>query len=1115
MFARRSLLICVGLLAMTLFCGNGAMGDTAALGQTGITVDRTSVHVGPDYKDRLIRVLDPGTTVQVDEARGNWLRVTLSRNGQTVEGWIEAKTLLVLDLGAPYHRALGYQGSRDVQQAMEAYTEAIETDKGNARAYYNRALLYRERDDASRVIADCTEAIKIDPQFAEAYLLRGNAYASQDAFDAACQDYGKAIAVRPKYAMAFFNRSLVKHRRSTELFAEKPWKVEEAIKLDEQAFEDFRQARVLGLPAAIARRLEDVPLLFDDDDAPWDLSSAVEAGYVRLSAHGSDTVSGMATDNFYSVAMSANTLIPARRLPSLFVASGTRLISMGTYQNMVTCEDAVMYPKGQPTSLKGVSKFHYEEEIPAAGLDAGRPAPGNADRLVGAALAGEDVQKFLIYSDYAEIYERAAIQVYERAANQEGKKGGFLDDPASMLDFHRKVRQAGVWAVTDNVSATDISGRLPEITAIHIRVAAKILDLAEIPNNLGIKPVELQELPAENLAKVLDSTLKIPLKDLAAEKKETLELARKLVSSQDKSLQEKEKVALTPADISKSRELSKQKNPVLAAALQDRGSEEKATLVLMLEIASKAMDRNDRYTWSVTLRRSVKLLTPQEQETLASALKIPSQELQESPSQDFKAAVLDPARQKLSLAERKFGELQKEARGKFLRLQNGEKKSSESKEQEKNNSELKELENKLQEQGKNIQGLQEQIKGLESEYGRLCDSEAEKVTTVFLALAQKQLVLTQKDFVAVKAFLKGLVTKERKIVEATKTPLEELSADDSDKLKQALAIIGPEQYNFALANIFLKELTSDEKETLTAMEKVRNLDKMLLDKLTPDEETAVNASQKSLDLAILILSLARGPLDRAISDEIVRRADQRLCSALNRRKAESVADDVEATIVHFRRWTPGKLRWDGVYFVDKNQRCVSWKLDNRIPLTIDPLPMQVENARAVSAKATENGVPASFGDSRFGRRVVPLPKPVGQFVEVTVRFRNTGKHSAAIQFCTPASVYAGAYLKLADYPTPNDEIGVAPVDFLLPGLAMAPESSETTKGLTLVSDLALSTAGSMGFELGNHQETCALFLFDVPRDADRFQLVILGKTIDLGLPLDPTAFEPADDRMIP
>ena len=94
--------------------------------------------------------------------------------------------------------------------------------------------------------------------------------------------------------------------------------------------------------------------------------------------------------------------------------------------------------------------------------------------------------------------------------------------------------------------------------------------------------------------KVLDATLKIPLKDLAAEKKETLELARKLSSFQDKALQEKARSTLTPEDISKSREFSKQKNPVLAAVLQDRGAEEKSTLAVTLEIAAQTMDRNDK-----------------------------------------------------------------------------------------------------------------------------------------------------------------------------------------------------------------------------------------------------------------------------------------------------------------------------------------------------------------------------------------------------------------------------------------------------------------------------------------------------------------------------------------
>ena len=127
---------------------------------------------------------------------------------------------------------------------------------------------------------------------------------------------------------------------------------------------------------------------------------------------------------------------------------------------------------------------------------------------------------------------------------------------------------------------------------------------------------------------------------------------------------------------------------------------------------------------------------------------------------------------------------------------------------------MQEQEKKIQELGKTIQALQEQLKGLEGEYGSLSDREADKLTTAFLALTLKQLVLVQKDYSTVQAFVKDLASKERKIVEVTKTPLEDLNRPDPDKLKQAMAIIGPEQFNFALADAFLKELTSGRERNL-------------------------------------------------------------------------------------------------------------------------------------------------------------------------------------------------------------------------------------------------------------------------------------------------------------
>ena len=216
MFPRLSSCVGVVFLAATLMYGYGAKGDSFVPGQIGITLNQTSVYVNPEGI-KMLRVLDPGTTLQVGGLQGKRLKVTLSRNDQTLDGWIDADDLLALDPASAYHRALAYQGARDAQQAVDAYAEAVETDKGNARVYYNRALLCGERNDPSGAILNCSEAVKIDAKFAEAYLARANAYAKQSDFDAALRDYAEAIKIRPAYALAYYNRSLVRHRWASRI----------------------------------------------------------------------------------------------------------------------------------------------------------------------------------------------------------------------------------------------------------------------------------------------------------------------------------------------------------------------------------------------------------------------------------------------------------------------------------------------------------------------------------------------------------------------------------------------------------------------------------------------------------------------------------------------------------------------------------------------------------------------------------------------------------------------------------------------------------------------------------------------------------------------------------
>ena len=132
-------------------------------------------------------------------------------------------------------------------------------------------------------------------------------------------------------------------------------------------------------------------------------------------------------------------------------------------------------------------------------------------------LVNEDIQKLLTYLDYAEPYERAMIQVYNRMTAQESKARGFPDDPRTFFDFQRQVRQAAVWTVTDDFSLEKLTGRLPTITELHARVAAKVLNLAGIPHHLDVTPIELAELSEEELFRALGMTLPAFLEKVSAE----------------------------------------------------------------------------------------------------------------------------------------------------------------------------------------------------------------------------------------------------------------------------------------------------------------------------------------------------------------------------------------------------------------------------------------------------------------------------------------------------------------------------------------------------------------------------------------------------------------------
>jgi tetratricopeptide (TPR) repeat protein len=94
-------------------------------------------------------------------------------------------------------------------QAIEAYTKAIDIDPDFAKAYDNRGAAYAQEGNLSSAISDFTMAIANNPNDAEAYNNRGRAYAKLGDYVPAVSDFTKAIKIEPDYTKAYNNRAHV------------------------------------------------------------------------------------------------------------------------------------------------------------------------------------------------------------------------------------------------------------------------------------------------------------------------------------------------------------------------------------------------------------------------------------------------------------------------------------------------------------------------------------------------------------------------------------------------------------------------------------------------------------------------------------------------------------------------------------------------------------------------------------------------------------------------------------------------------------------------------------------------------------------------------------------
>ncbi len=92
-----------------------------------------------------------------------------------------------------FARGYDFQVNRaDPENAIIAYSKAIELDGSYAEVYNNRGFAYHLTGRHDLAIADYDRAVAINPQYAEAYSNRGNAYYMLGRYDKARADYHRA-----------------------------------------------------------------------------------------------------------------------------------------------------------------------------------------------------------------------------------------------------------------------------------------------------------------------------------------------------------------------------------------------------------------------------------------------------------------------------------------------------------------------------------------------------------------------------------------------------------------------------------------------------------------------------------------------------------------------------------------------------------------------------------------------------------------------------------------------------------------------------------------------------------------------------------------------------------
>jgi len=114
------------------------------------------------------------------------------------------------DIASLTQKASDADSQGNLTESIADWTQVIQLDPKNARAYYNRGVSKDSQQDLNGAIADYTQAIQLDPKNAASHANRGYARYRNGDLPGAMLDYNQALALDPKDDETYNNRGNAK-----------------------------------------------------------------------------------------------------------------------------------------------------------------------------------------------------------------------------------------------------------------------------------------------------------------------------------------------------------------------------------------------------------------------------------------------------------------------------------------------------------------------------------------------------------------------------------------------------------------------------------------------------------------------------------------------------------------------------------------------------------------------------------------------------------------------------------------------------------------------------------------------------------------------------------------